>query len=170
MSAESEFVCKACGFEWSAIPPADCPRCRQKRMKTYVLGFLFDDVGQAVVLIRKRKPAWQSGFLNGVGGKMEPEDALPCDAMARESVEEIGVSPAWEPFGKLVCQDSLVFLFRAFDTAAFDAAKTMEAEEVEKVFVLDLENELVLPNLPWLVRMAQDDEVSDVLVRYSDPQ
>lgn len=27
MSAESEYICDVCGFEWSAIPPTECPRC-----------------------------------------------------------------------------------------------------------------------------------------------
>ena len=36
----------------------------------YVLGFLFRDNCTSVVLIRKDKPRWQAGLLNGVGGKI----------------------------------------------------------------------------------------------------
>ncbi len=41
-------------------------------MKTMVAGFLFDESRERVVLIKKQKPEWQSGRLNGVGGKIEP--------------------------------------------------------------------------------------------------
>ena len=34
----------------------------------YACGFLFSDDRRHVVLIRKRRPAWQAGKLNGVGG------------------------------------------------------------------------------------------------------
>lgn len=27
MSAESDFTCPKCGYEWTAIPPTKCPRC-----------------------------------------------------------------------------------------------------------------------------------------------
>jgi 8-oxo-dGTP diphosphatase len=37
----------------------------------YVLGFLFDPSQKDVVLIKKLKPEWQKGKLNGVGGKIE---------------------------------------------------------------------------------------------------
>lgn len=55
----------------------------------YVLGFAFDyecpDL--SVLLIRKAKPAWQKGKLNGVGGKIEPGEK-PLVAMVREFFEE----------------------------------------------------------------------------------
>jgi hypothetical protein len=37
-------------------------------MITYVVGFLFSPSGAEVVLIRKARPSWQSGLLNGIGG------------------------------------------------------------------------------------------------------
>src|ERR1035437_2138595 len=54
-------------------------------MQEYVAGFLFD--GSIVWLIRKNKPDWQKGKLNGIGGKIE-EGELPFDAMRREFKEE----------------------------------------------------------------------------------
>jgi 8-oxo-dGTP diphosphatase len=41
-------------------------------MQTYACGFLFSLDRTRVLLIRKRRPAWQAGRLNGVGGKIEP--------------------------------------------------------------------------------------------------
>ena len=39
----------------------------------YACGFLFSQDRTRVVLIRKRRPAWQAGKLNGVGGKKGPD-------------------------------------------------------------------------------------------------
>src|SRR5258706_10631348 len=59
-----------------------------KPVQSYVVGFLFDDEGN-VALIRKTKPLWQKGLLNGVGGKIEPGEE-PIKAMRREFLEETG--------------------------------------------------------------------------------
>ncbi len=55
----------------------------------YVLGFAFDgDLPETkVLLIRKTKPAWQKGRLNGVGGKIEPGETS-ITAIVREFQEE----------------------------------------------------------------------------------
>src|SRR4051812_36466506 len=54
----------------------------------YVVGFYFSD--NRVVLIRKSRPDWQAGKLNGVGGKVELSDQSARHAMAREFLEETG--------------------------------------------------------------------------------
>src|SRR5215208_5596620 len=59
-------------------------------MQTYACGFLFSPDRQRVLLIRKRRPAWQAGKLNGVGGKIE-RDESPAEAMRREFREEAGL-------------------------------------------------------------------------------
>jgi 8-oxo-dGTP pyrophosphatase MutT (NUDIX family) len=56
----------------------------------YVLGFAFT-VDGSVALIRKAKPEWQAGKLNGIGGKIEEFDPSPVHAMTREFMEETGV-------------------------------------------------------------------------------
>ena len=56
-----------------------------------VLGFAFDDLGR-VALIEKKRPDWQAGLLNGIGGKLEDVDQdRPIAAMQREFREETGV-------------------------------------------------------------------------------
>lgn len=53
--------------------------------KKMVAGFLFS--GPRVLLVKKRKPAWQYGLLNGVGGVINPSET-PIEAMNREFREE----------------------------------------------------------------------------------
>lgn len=57
----------------------------------YVLGFAFGCDGNAVLLIKKTKPKWQVDKLNGVGGKIEPDDWSIESAMVREFQEETGI-------------------------------------------------------------------------------
>lgn len=40
-----------------------------------------------VLLIQKARPDWQAGFLNGIGGRIEPGET-PQEAMGREAREE----------------------------------------------------------------------------------
>ena len=39
-------------------------------VKHYSVGFLFNDTKTKVCLIKKNRPTWQEGFLNGVGGHL----------------------------------------------------------------------------------------------------
>src|SRR5690606_28536601 len=62
----------------------------------YVLGFVFDMYAKKVLLIKKKRPEWQKGFFNGIGGKVEQDENDFIDediyaAMARECREETSV-------------------------------------------------------------------------------
>lgn len=58
----------------------------------YVCGFLFHD--DNVLLVRKNRPDWQAGLLNGVGGKCEGHET-PHFSMVREFQEtDLGLSMA----------------------------------------------------------------------------
>lgn len=74
----------------------------------YVCGFLLSWDLQEFLLIRKMKPEWQKGKLNGIGGKIEPKHLImtnmehpeddkylmetPQEAMIREFHEETGIT------------------------------------------------------------------------------
>lgn len=67
----------------------------------YCLGFAF--YGTDVVLIRKERPDFQKGLLNGVGGKIEIGET-PIQSMSREFLEETKVftfDNQWKYFGHL---------------------------------------------------------------------
>ena len=127
--------------------------------QTYVLGFLFSDEGDKVALIRKNKPEWQSGKLNGIGGKVEHTE-VPLQAMRREFEEETG-SPleAWERFACMQGQGWTVHAFRAFSTEALERCRTMEQEQVIIVQPRDLfffAGRPYIFNLNWLIPLALD--------------
>jgi 8-oxo-dGTP diphosphatase len=114
---------------------------------------MFSENDQHVVLIRKNKPQWQAGKLNGVGGHIEGEE-YPLNAMIREFEEETGVTHReWEWFAQLKGSDANVFVYRAF-SPKFVNVKTTTDEEVNYYFVDTLRVETTVPNLKWLIPLA----------------
>ena len=59
-------------------------------MIQYVVGLIFDESFENILLIRKNRPNWQKGRLNGVGGKVEDQETS-YEAMVRECEEECGL-------------------------------------------------------------------------------
>lgn len=126
----------------------------------YVLGFMFNTDLNTVVLVRKVRPSWQAGKLNGVGGRVEVGETYP-QAMVREFGEETGVhtlEKEWEPFGRIEGPAYSVHLFRAVNDEAVESARTRTDEEVRVVCTAMLpDGHLVqVPNLTWLVHAAMD--------------
>lgn len=133
----------------------------------YVLGFCFDFEHKRVVLIRKTKPVWQAGKLNGVGGKVEQGESHR-EAMAREFQEETGVltSPLeWAYYARLYSDYFNMHVFFLTDTRVVDAVRTMEDEKVE-VHPVDLAfiGSQSISNLPWIISLALDTDQPRIFV------
>lgn len=123
----------------------------------YVLGFAFDADRQHVALIRKARPSWQAGKLNGIGGSMMDGEA-PVLAMAREFEEETGVAlhaPHWQEYAVLVGVAFHVHTYRAFNDRVHDVRSATD-ERVLLINVVDAPSHNVLSNLRWLIPMALD--------------
>lgn len=140
--------------------------------REWVVGFLFDDDAGRVVLIRKNRPEWQRGRLNGVGGKVEPGEQLE-DAMRREFREETSVDiTSWHRFATLTWEEGVVHFFRHFaplETVLQCASTTDEEVEIRWIDGLLLPGlrATVTPNLLWLVPLGahrhDDYDVIDVV-------
>lgn len=135
-------------------------------MIPYVTGYMFNAQGR-VLMIRKNRPAWQAGKLNGVGGKIEHKE-WPHEAMVREFWEETGLTTTtadWHLKIQLVGRDFELNIFTAqgeFDQA-FDKTD-------EKLVVVDLANppyaEMV-PTSSWILPMVQDKRLmAPALLKY----
>lgn len=124
-------------------------------MKTrYVVGFLFNPELTKVVLIRKNKPDWQKGLLNGPGGKLKNGEK-PQDAMYREYLEEAGLEIlTWRFLGRLVLgDDAEVNFFTGIRKECL--INSMEAEPCHWYSVAEIERLPVIPNLRWLIPFAK---------------
>lgn len=137
-------------------------------MRRAVCGFFFDPNKTVVVLIRKKRPDWQAGLLNGVGGKVE-EGEFALDAMIREFEEETGVHhEEWEPFCLLT--DKIngyeVHYFRAFGDVT--KCTTTTDEEIEFIPAGGVPAAAVIHNLTWIVPMALDPKVYQTRTTWRD--
>lgn len=128
--------------------------------RCYVVGFYFAS-GSTVLAIRKRRPAWQRGQLNGIGGHVEADENFDM-AMEREFLEETGVYvrvDRWTHFCTLhgparVDVDDFEGRFYFAETRKGDAcARTVTDEQVLWVSVDRLIEEGV-PDLRWLLPMV----------------
>lgn len=64
----------------------------------FVVGYMRESLSNRVIMVRKTKPAFQAGLLNGVGGKVDHwvdgfpgRRETPLEAMVREFREETGI-------------------------------------------------------------------------------
>jgi 8-oxo-dGTP diphosphatase len=126
----------------------------------YVAGFLFRNNGQEVALIRKNKPAWQKGKLNGIGGKIE-RDETQYSAMVREFKEEMGALVTnWERFCVLsvIEGNATIHFFSCAGGEYVDLNSTTDEEVVWRPTALLGEPGQcpVIENLRWLVPLARE--------------
>jgi 8-oxo-dGTP diphosphatase len=130
-------------------------------MQRYVAGFLFSENGSSVALVLKRRPSWQAGKLNGIGGKVEEGESVPS-AMEREFREEAGVDfYGWVPFVRLWRADTWEVFFYVGRSQVIEAVRTMTDEPIVVVDtdLVCLRNDIV-PNLKWLIPMALNEHVA----------
>lgn len=122
----------------------------------YVVGFLFKEKRSRVALIRKNRPDWQFGLLNGIGGKIEPGEA-PDDAMVREFEEETGARTcAWRKFAILTASFGAIHFYElANDSVQIRSATD---EYVDWYVTSGVPYLKVVPNLKWLIPMALTDK------------
>lgn len=140
-------------------------------VKRYVLGFAFNRELNRVVLIRKNRPDWMRGRLNGVGGKIEKSDYNKYRAMQREFREECGVDTQyWYPFALFEGSDGFYSVDCFYSILPdFAGVKTMTDEQVEihEVSNLYVGRKDLMKNLPALVNLAinriEDGDNAEIL-------
>lgn len=144
-------------------------------MNYYCLGFVKDSVTLDVPLIYKLKPEIHRGKYNGVGGKLE-EGESALESMVREFQEEIGeYVPAekWTYRGRLEAPDGVVYCF----TAVHDLKNPKDVENGNDLMWFSLEtfnsfgnvpngDDILVPNLEWLIRLCFDEEYLNFVISY----
>jgi len=141
------------------------------KLVNYVLGFAFDCAEGAnstdanVALIRKARPAWQAGSLNGIGGHVEDFDENQHASMFREFYEETGtLVEEWKRFAIMGTDQWNVYVYSAFNVPLHEL-KTTTDEEVTIVNAYELPED-VLFNLRWLIPFALDPQPFPIQVPY----
>lgn len=146
-----------------------CVWVKEDEAKTkYVCGFAFDNDMKYIALIEKKKPKWQEGKFNGIGGKVEPKESS-VSAMLREFVEEAGVQieiPNWNYLITISGEDWLVdFYYTLADNEDFDDISSQEVEKISIIPINSLDHYDLIENLYWLIPMCIDLEKTKTKAR-----
>jgi len=134
----------------------------------YVAGFLFNEDLTKVALIRKKRPPWQAGRLNAIGGKLESMESYLA-AMRREFEEETGLSGFdWKCFAVLKSKSWAVWFYWDIGNPHQCMTKTDEKIEVVSVAEAVLRSDTI-SNLKWLIPLAHARNVKfPVVVNYEE--
>jgi 8-oxo-dGTP diphosphatase len=135
-------------------------------MNRYVVGFAFTKDREYVLVIKKLRPDWQKGLLNGIGGKIEPGET-PIEAMKRECMEEAHVELDWIHKGVMrgINNDGADFechLFYSYDNNVIHYTQV----EDEELSVMKWNDVLTLPhinNLSFLIPYGRCKDGSDFI-------
>lgn len=129
----------------------------------YVCAFAFSDDWEYVLLIRKARPEWQKGRLNGIGGKVEAGET-PIQAMHREWEEETGQDPRINKWVNFACLSGWnesgpfgVWFFRTeIDIERLRSIRCQSPGEEFGRYPITYFSTDYLPNLSWLIPMAHN--------------
>lgn len=135
-----------------------------KNFTYYTLGFVFNPERTHVMLIRKTRPQWQAGLLNGIGGKLE-EDESDSECMIREFKEETGLleTPSWKAVGERRrlsdANGGHLYRMRIFaGELPLEVMQTASSANDEKIEVVALDYNSIgdegVPGLVWTINIA----------------
>jgi len=133
-----------------------------------VVGFVFTTDFTRMLLMRKARPAWQAGLLNGIGGKVESGET-DVAAMRRECHEEAGIWIAnWSARVVVEHDDGpVVVYFRSVIAVPARRRQTPEGT-LESHPAMPVPGDAV-PDLHWVVPLCLDDVVGPIQVRATGP-
>lgn len=127
-------------------------------MKKYVVAFILTPDFQFVWLIKKNKPEWQKGCLNGIGGKIESGES-PIEAMIREIKEEAGVtfsSKELTDIGRMIGtnNDGSEFQVHIFTGVTNQQLISQEEEIIDVYAVSGVKRYKHIENVPMLIEAS----------------
>jgi len=129
--------------------------------KEYCLGFVFSRDKRKIALMRKKRPEWQRGLLNGFGGGIG-ENEVPSDAMRREGYEEAGRCFDWEYAGVIAGGFWMVHVFKTF-TDRIEELPTVDLDHGdERILILPIEMicyRECISNLRYLIPLCLDSKI-----------
>jgi len=128
-------------------------------MQLYSCGLIFDDSKQNVMLIQKRRPAWQNGLFNGIGGHVE-EGETPLECMYREAKEESTINNTYWRFLAVYKTSSFEVHFFWTEEPDLNKIRPLTDEQLHVFSIKDLFNpnyyfySSLAPNIRLLIELA----------------
>ena len=155
------------------------------KRKHYVLGLIFNSDKSQILLINKKRPDWQLGMWNCIGGKIDETDATPLDAMNRECLEETGmnlsgddlpqshcfggtvISKGFEHCITLVCPGGTLYVYTNIVLLHDIPFEQIEDEELNVSLVDSLPRKL-MHNLRWIIPFCLSSVQMPIMVHQDD--
>jgi 8-oxo-dGTP diphosphatase len=150
--------------------------------KHYSLVFAISEDRKRVLLIRKNRPKWQEGKLNGIGGLFEEQKDLGVqfgvvtppivNCTIREFREEASLLIKPEKIkqrGEMRgCNWTVSVYLYYMDLQEESSVQGLTDEKLEWVNIHDLPNSPdVVPNLKWLVNACLDNDMPYLNINYT---
>jgi 8-oxo-dGTP pyrophosphatase MutT (NUDIX family) len=125
----------------------------------FVLGFVFDEKLERVLIIKKNRPEFLANLYNGIGGKTHPGETGK-KAMTREFAEEAGLTiPTrfWrlQSIKNFSSSSEMRIFYAVIEDELFDQARTLTDEPVVPM-KLDAQIE---PSAAWLFAPGVPDMI-----------
>lgn len=133
-------------------------------MPEFTVGLIYNADLTKVVLINKKRPAWQVDRLNGAGGRREA-DETQVQCVSREVFEETGLKTAisdWHQFCVMDMGGAKIEFFAHRHLGSPELVHTTTDEEVGWYSVSNLP-EQALQNIHWLVPLGLEKLTDDTL-------
>ncbi len=141
------------------------------KRKHYVLGLIFNSDKSQILLINKKRPDWQLGMWNCIGGKIDETDDTPLAAMDRECLEETGIKLVRvENFNHcitLVCPGGTLYVYASTIILNHIPFKQIEDEEL-RIFPVDCLPKKLMHNLRWIIPFCLSSVQMPVMVHQND--
>lgn len=123
------------------------------KMDHFVLGLVFNQAKDRVLLIEKKRPAWMAGKWNGIGGHIE-ENETPIQAMERECKEETGYARCdFDLKVIFTCPGGTVYVFAAISTGDKIPFKQIEDEQL-RIWELSNLDDTLMRNLKGIIPLC----------------
>jgi len=139
----------------------------------YTLGFLFDNNLEKILLIKKNRPKWQKGFLNGIGGKFENNESK-VECIHREFKEETNLDiNTWDYIGIYEGSSYIVHIF--FSTIDKQFLNLFESLTDEKVGIYEVNdilnnNHNILPSakiaILLILETLNENKINNFKINY----
>lgn len=128
---------------------------------TYVMGYLFDNDGRDVILVKKRAPWWLAGKLSGISDVLESRDTSPLQCMERIAWQDVGARHLqWKHFAAVrvlgppgAPEELQQFCFAAFGSGALRSKTGEELVRVPYDAVMT-DNLDITPSLRWMLPLG----------------
>jgi 8-oxo-dGTP diphosphatase len=121
---------------------------------------MFDDDMKSVLMIKKNRPEWQKGLLNGIGGKMEHGE-IPIETMIREFQEECGIKTFesdWLSVLDLRFKEAIIYFFAGKNSQIYHSAISLTDEMVVRCDVGNILNGSIartIENIASLITLSK---------------